>query len=170
MPKSSLDCFIGIDPGKSGGICFLYEGRSNNHIRAEPMPATERDTWLLFKNVTDNFQSCFAAIEKVHAMPGQGVTSMFTFGQNYGFLRACLIAADIPFIEVTPIRWMKALGLMTGKPNNKKRSKVSEWKNHLKNFAQNLHPKEKVTLKTADAILVAEYCWRERGRHGRDRR
>ena len=44
-------------------------------------------------------------LEKVHAMPGQGVTSMFTFGQNYGFLRGLLIARGIPFEEVQPNPW-----------------------------------------------------------------
>ena len=94
---------IGIDPGKSGGIAWLRDGVA----KAEKMPATERDIWDLIHWIycdsvgTEWGPGVRAYIERVHSMPKQGVKSSFTFGQNYGFLRACLIAANIP-LRISP--------------------------------------------------------------------
>jgi hypothetical protein len=140
---------IGIDPGKSGGIAWW---RPTAHHAAMKMPATERDLADVMKDLADN--DCFAYIEKVHAMPGQGVTSMFTFGQNYGFLRGCLIAHGIPFEEVTPQKWQKEFGLVFPK---KMGLTPTEKKNRHKAKAQQLFPHLKVTHATADALLIAEY-------------
>ena len=85
---------MGNDPGKSGGIAVIDEA---GQPWATKMPDTERDTWNVFSEWAGN--SVFALIERVSAMPKQGVSSTFKFGQNYGFLRACLIAAGIPFEE-----------------------------------------------------------------------
>ncbi len=86
-------------------------------------------------------------------MPGQGVRSSFTFGQNYGFLRGVLITLRIPFIEVTPRKWMKEVQMYKSKQETK-----TEWKNRLKGKAQQLYPEIKVTLKNADSILIAKFC------------
>lgn len=132
---------IGIDPGKSGGIAWCNLG----FMRAWPMPNTEKDISNLLSDMHFEGET-FCYLERVHAMPGQGVTSMFTFGQGYGFLRGCLVSLRIPFEEVRPQQWQKALNLS---PKGDK--------NILKQKAQQLFPDQNVTLKTADALLIAEY-------------
>lgn len=141
--------FIGIDPGAGGGIAVV-----NNAGRAEAwkMPATERDVYDLLAGIPDSY----AVIEHVHSMPQQGVASSFKFGASYGFVRGCLIGCGIPFEQVGPRSWMKALGIRV----RHKTETPTQWKNFLKSIAQQLFPEVRVTLKTADALLIAEYCRR----------
>lgn len=138
--------FIGIDPGKNGGIVILGGG---DLIEVNKMPPTERDVWNIlrpYQHSTDTF----CLIEKVHSMPGQGVSSSFTFGMGYGALRMALVASEIPFEAITPQAWQKGLGCLTGGD-----------KNVSKERAQNLFPKIKVTHAIADALLIAEWCRRK---------
>lgn len=152
--------YFGIDPGQSGGLAALWL----NSTQLEAMPATETDvwSWLSHKWGQEQFGSArvsrFAVIEKVHAMPGNGVSSMFKFGMGYGGLRMALIAAQIPFEEVTPQRWQKCLGI----PVRKRDESKTDFKNRLRAKAQQLFPGVSgVSLKTADALLIAEYCRRK---------
>lgn len=138
----------GIDPGASGAyaqgtVVFPFKNR------------TERDIWDLFLKM----MPCKVYIEKVHAMPKQGVSSTFKFGQNYGALRMALIAAQIPFEEVRPADWMREFGL-----RRKKGESDTSWKNRKKAKAQQIFPLAKVTHATADALLIAEYGRRLTGR------
>lgn len=132
---------IGIDPGKSGGIAWCVDG----FMQCWPMPKTEHDIAKLIEDFS-RFGDTHCYIEKVHAMPKQGVTSTFTFGRGYGFLRGCLVSYKIPFEEVTPSKWQKALSCLSRGD-----------KNLLKGKAQQLFPDLNITLKTADAVLIAEY-------------
>ena len=134
--------YIGIDPGKSGGIAIISE----EGAFAIKMPETEKD---IFEYLRDNSYNSFCLIEQVHAMPGQGVTSMFNFGMGYGGLRMALIGANIPFETVTPQKWQKALGCRTGGDKN-----VSKRK------AQELFPDIKITHAIADCLLIAHYAVR----------
>jgi len=149
---------IGIDPGKSGGIAL--SGIVEN-AECWPMPETERDTWELLRDIENEhcLTDAVALIEKVHAMPGQGVTSMFNFGMNYGMLRAFLVASEMPFEAVTPVKWQRYFGLLK-KPGETNTSK----KNRHKALAQELFPTLTVTHKVADALLLARYgCLRQSG-------
>ncbi len=138
--------FLGIDPGKTGGVSFHD-------------PACELIDAFAFTNKTpmDIYQmlkACrkgnpVAMIEKVHSMPKQGVKSSFTFGQGYGFLLGCLTALEIPFEYVTPQKWQRYLGCL---------SKGD--KNVTKQKAQELYPHLKITHATADALLIGEYLKR----------
>ena len=135
--------YIGIDPGKSGGIGLIGDGWA----QVQKMPETEKDIWTLFENLKKYGNIELALIEKVHSMPAQGVRSTFNFGMNYGFLRACLIGNNIRFDEVTPQKWQRKLNCQT-KGN----------KNITKAKAQQLFPQLKITHATADAILIAYYA------------
>jgi len=137
--------FLGVDPGASGGIARLGNGLEPY---AWKMPDTERDIAELFRPLSE-WKSIFCIIESVHSMPKQGVTSSFSFGRNYGFLRGMLIAYRIPFEEVTPLKWQKFLGCQSHGDKNITKAK-----------AQQLFPGIKVTHATADALLIAEYCRR----------
>jgi len=140
------DNYIGIDPGQSGGLCIISKS-----VDVIKMPDTESDIWDWFD--TASKLNCFAVIEKVHSMPGQGVASTFKFGQGYGTLRMALIAAKIPFEEIPPRSWQKKMGIV---PKAKTESKT-DFKNRLKGKAQQLFPEIKMTLSICDAVLIAEY-------------
>ena len=142
-----MKLWIGADPGKSGGIGFITE---DGKVWAEKMPETEHDLWELigpFGNHPD--YEALAMVEFVHAMPGQGVTSMFNFGMGYGGLRMAFIAAGIPIENVSPAKWQKAMGCRTGGD-----------KNVSKRAAQELYPKLKITHAVADCLLLATFCRR----------
>lgn len=133
--------FIGIDPGKSGGIAVITEESGCSAVK---MPDT--DAVLLELLMPFQWRKCFALLEKVHAMPGQGVTSTFTFGEGFGKLQMALAACHIPYSFVTPQKWQKALGCLTKGD-----------KNVSKAMAERLFPNIKVTHAIADALLIAEY-------------
>lgn len=136
--------YIGIDPGKAGGICFLMD----DEIKTFKCPATTHDMaeeLILAKDI----RKCTAIVEKVHSFPGQGVASTFNFGYNYGVWLGILSALHIPYQLCLPRKWMKFYGSM---PKEKK-----DRKNHLKQLAQQMYPDHKVTLYNADAILLANY-------------
>src|SRR3990167_1792058 len=156
--------FIGIDPGQAGGLVAIYS--SGKTVEAVPMPETERDIWNWFFSLPHLPHTRQAVIEKVHSMPDQGVASPFAFGKGYGGLRMALIAAGIPFEEVAPQAWQKALGI----PPKKKEESKPQWKNRLLALAQQLHPNlplwsEKKSkgkmLAVADALLIATFCKRK---------
>jgi crossover junction endodeoxyribonuclease RuvC len=152
--------FIGVDPGQSGAIAWVDDG---GQVQVVKMPETEREVWdaLYGLTVREKFPAtddpacivtyeklhCFAVIEDVHSMPGQGVSSSFKFGRGYGGLRMALIGLGIPFRAVTPAKWQKALGCLTA--GDKRVSKRR---------AQELCPGVKVTLVNADALLIALYA------------
>lgn len=142
-----MTTFLGIDPGQSGGIAWLEENPDPRATAwAAKMPETERDIWDGLAAFRMN-QVTLAVIEKVHSMPKQGVASSFKFGQNYGSLRMALIASCIPFEEVTPQAWQKALGCLTRGDKNVSKAK-----------AQQLYPQLKITHAVADALLLATYA------------
>ena len=85
-------------------------------------------------------------------MPGQGVSSTFNFGRNYGMLLMALTAAGIPFTEVTPQKWQGIMDCRTGGD-----------KNISKRRAQQLFPNTDVHHWNADALLIASYGLKELG-------
>ena len=139
---------IGIDPGKNGGIAWITDGKPC----VEKMPETLADLWDLMCDLTNYPRSTIdrsgfkAYIEAVHSSPQMGVKSAFTFGNGFGHLEMALTAAGIPFERVSPQKWQKAMGCMTGGD-----------KNVSKRRAQELFPSMKVTHATADALLIAYY-------------
>ncbi len=148
----NLPTFIGVDPGKSGAIVALgIHPTIEVHCVCKN---TERELWEFVQSqVRDPSGETFAMIEKVHAMPKQGVTSMFNFGQSYGYLRGILVASQIPFEAVTPAKWQKRYGLI-----RKKKESDTDKKNRHKAVAQELFPTTKVTHALADALLIAHFC------------
>ena len=138
--------FIGIDPGKGGGVAATTGDLS----LTSKCPETIADMADLLDNMISMGDKPFAIIEAVHSMPGQGVKSMFTFGQGYGTWLGILAALKIPYMQVSPQKWMKHYGVM---PKVKK-----DRKHHLRHLAQQRYPELPITLKTADAVLLAHYA------------
>ena len=133
---------IGIDPGQSGGIAFI-----GKEITAHKMPETERDIYDLLEGCGERERfGAVVFLEKVHSMPGQGVASSFKFGRGYGYLRGIVTALKYPLHDVTPQKWQKTLGCLTGGNKN-----ISKQK------AQQLFPHIKIIHATADCLLIAYY-------------
>ena len=144
--------FLGLDPGKSGGIS-IHRGdivEAIGFTNKTPMDIHHLIRSCKYINREDVVDvNCIAMIEKVHSMPKQGVASSFTFGQGYGFLLGCLTALEIPFEYITPQKWQRYLGCL---------SKGD--KNVTKQKAQELFPRLKSTHAIADALLIGEYLER----------
>ena len=147
--------YIGIDPGANGGLAtistwntLVVKAYSFGRISMVDIAGILEDNW--------STGATHALIELVHAMPGQGVTSMFNFGHNFGMLEGLLIGAGIPYDRVTPQKWQKEFGLYR-LPDETKTAK----KNRHKALAKELFPTLNITHATADALLIAEYCRRQ---------
>ena len=147
---------IAIDPGVSGGIACFKGGR----VICCAMPQTFSDIHKALSDLSQGVPQCRDRVflEKVHAMPGNGVVSMFTFGENYGYLRGVCHTLRYSIEDVPPQAWQKALQC-----GSKGKIPQTEWKNLLKNKAQQLYPDLRVTLATADALLILEWAKRFRG-------
>ena len=144
-------CYLGIDPGWSGGIGWIY-GTWSGAFTFKNM--TERDIYEAFFGLINNWEvpnpdKLVAVLEAVHSMPKQGVASSFKFGQQYGLVEMALIANNISYQKVTPQKWQKEMSCRSGGD-----------KNVTKRRAQQLFPKHKFTHGIADALLLAEYCRR----------
>lgn len=142
-----MDCVMGIDPGKSGGAALIsIDGSDYRAVGFSRL--TEKDMIHELNALLNAADVC--VIEKVHSMPKQGVKSTFTFGQNYGFLRACILNQQIKMYEITPLTWQQKLNCRTKGDKNVSKAK-----------AQRLFPNLKITHQIADALLIAEYGRRE---------
>ena len=139
--------YFGLDPGKSGAVAAVWDD-GQPFSQCLRLDATEHDiaSWFLQFDLAD----CSAVIEKVHSTPQMGVTSAFTFGRGYGLLLGILSSHRIPFAEVSPQKWQKAMECLTKGDKN-----VSKRK------AQQLWPAITITHRNADAMLIAEYARRK---------
>jgi crossover junction endodeoxyribonuclease RuvC len=93
--------YIGIDPGKNGAMCLL----DNENLEFIDFDLKE---YIAKLSKLSDIRAC---IESVHAMPGQGVSSCFTFGQRLGELEGILMTLQIPYELVPPKTWQKACGI-----------------------------------------------------------
>lgn len=143
--------YMGIDPGTKGGIYVLNS--SNEIIHSCRFSKSTNHDIADFVYLLNKYL-CVAVLEKVHAMPNQGVSSTFKFGEAYGTIKGILTAFGIVYHEVTPRLWQKAIGI----PAKTKTQSKSQHKQTLKATAQRLFPQEKVLLETADSLLMAYYC------------
>ena len=148
---------IAIDVGASGGIAV----RTGDEIAAFAMPPTQGDVMELLEGIISAARSgggdVRAVIEQVGGYAGGrggSGSAMFNFGQGYGFILGVMAALRVRVELVRPQKWQKELSL----GNSKSHASKTAWKNHLKAKAQQLFPSQKVTLKTADALLILEYA------------
>lgn len=149
MEPEDLSLYVGIDPGQSGAIAVL-SGTGDIRLLTK-MPETPGDVWDEIEYIgtmarRDNI-GVFIYLEKVGAMPGQGIASTAKFMRGYGVLIGCLAASGLPHDLVAPGVWQKRMKCL---------SKGD--KNVTKRMAQQLFPTQKITHVTADALLIASYC------------
>lgn len=106
--------YIGIDPGAKGGISIM-EG---DNVKAIPYSNEALiDICQLYQDRAS------VVVENVHAMPGQGVTSMFTFGKNFGYILGVLEAYQMPYILVDPRTWKHYFGISADKKSSIRKCK-----------------------------------------------
>lgn len=143
--------YIGIDPGKKGGIAILYE---NNSVCAYPFSEEILVGIALALNASG--KPIVAAVEKVGAMPHQGVKSMFTFGSGFGFIQGVLSALKIPFQLVPPQKWKKEFSLTSDKKQS-----VSVCKRLFPELLLIPQGCRKENDGMAEAALIAEFAKRK---------
>lgn len=148
-----MERYIGIDPGKHGGIAVM--GADGEVLDVVKMPETPQDLLDFLEHYKDD---SFCTLERVGGMPGNGGSAMFNFGKGYGHLQMALLALHIPTEDVTPNKWEKTYQLGSSGKYTK-----TEWKNRLKAKAQQMFPHlgKKITLATCDALLICEYGRRQ---------
>jgi len=140
---------IGLDPGEKGGIAVL--DKEGDVVEVSNMPMTMLDILSFLRNYPSD--ECVAYLENVgHGMPGQSSAATARFARHNGHLEMALMAVGIKTNMVTPQKWEKSYQL--GKSSDYSKT---EWKNRLKAKAQQLFPKERITLAVCDALLLAEY-------------
>lgn len=144
--------YIGIDPGEHGGIAVLKSDGSV--VCVENMPDTPQDI-LGFLTDYSSLYDVVCTLEDVgHGIPGQSSKATAKFARHNGHLEMALLALGIATEKVTPQKWQKTYQLGSSSGVNK-----TVWKNKLKAKAQQLFPQvgKKLTLRTCDALLIAEY-------------
>lgn len=146
---------IAIDPGACGGIAWRQDHQPVNAVR---MPATEGDLINLLRTLVVDATTTLAVVEEVGGYVGmaQPGSAAFKFGRNYGFALGVLQTLGVRVELVRPQKWQKALGLGSASACASK----TIWKNKLKACSQRLYPHLKVTLLTADSLLVLDYASR----------
>lgn len=144
--------YIGIDPGKSGGLAVFRPWFNAQPIGAHKCPATSLDMWTLLYNCHCNHpdSEVVVVLEKVTGFSGQAAGRAFNFGVNYGQWLMALTGQQLPFVEVPPGRWQKHYGKMPKGATAKK--------NRLKELAQQRFPQLEITHYIAAALLLAQYA------------
>ena len=154
---------IGIDPGLSGSICFMRDGKILDVIEMPTMTEGKKNKRQvngsqiyneILKRINKNENSeVRAVIEQVSAMPGQGVTSMFNFGQSFGILKGICSAMQIPVYFVRPAKWKKYFNLI----NSEKDASRTRAIEIFPYFSSQLSKKK--DSNKADAILIASFYY-----------
>ena len=153
---------IGIDPGISGSICFLEDGKILEVIEMPVMTEGKKNKkqvngaqiyheFLRKINRKDKDNQIRVVIEQVSAMPGQGVTSMFNFGQSFGILKGICSAMQLPMFFVRPAKWKKYFNLI----NSQKDASRTRAIEIFPYFSTQLSKKK--DSNKADAILIASF-------------
>ncbi len=154
---------IGIDPGISGSICFFEDGKILDVIEMPTMTEGKKNkkqvngsqiyNEILSRINKFDKKDVKVIIEHVSAMPGQGVTSMFNFGQSFGILKGICAGMRLPMYFVRPAKWKKYFNLI----NSEKDASRTRAIEIFPDFSLNLSKKK--DSNKADAILIASYYY-----------
>ena len=154
---------IGIDPGISGSICFFQDGKIIDVVEMPTMTEGKKNKKQvngsqIYNEISarikklDN-KDIKVVIEQVSAMPGQGVTSMFNFGQSFGILKGICSAMQLPIYFVRPAKWKKYFNLINSE-KDASRTKAIEIFPYFSS-----HLSRKKDSNKADAILIASFYY-----------
>ena len=144
-----MKTYIGIDPGKSGALALLTEDG-----QCTVVPFNESAYTAILKAASGPSSVC--CLEKVGAMPGQGVVSMFNFGHNLGYIEGLLQAFDIPYQLVPPQTWKKEFCVTSDKNTSIEVCRKLFPHVSLLPTARSRKPSDGM----AEAMLMAEYARR----------
>jgi len=154
---------IGIDPGISGSICFFQDGKIVDVIEMPTMTEGKKNkkqvnSSQVFNEILEKIKKLDkneikVVIEQVSAMPGQGVTSMFNFGQSFGILKGVCSAMQLPMYFVRPAKWKKYYNLI----NSEKDASRTRAIEVFPYFSSQLSKKK--DSNKADAILIASFYY-----------
>jgi crossover junction endodeoxyribonuclease RuvC len=154
---------IGIDPGISGAICFFEDGQVKEIMDMPVMADGKKNKRQIngpqvyneiLKRI-NKFQKkdIIVVIEQVSAMPGQGVTSMFNFGQSFGVLKGICSAMQLSMFFIRPAKWKKYFGLIKTE-KDASRTKVIEIFPYISSQLSRKKDSNK-----ADAVLIASFFY-----------
>ena len=150
---------IGIDPGLSGGIAILddlkifdiydmpimSEGKKNkNQLNSAQLVN------IIQENISTN-EDIAVVVEQVNAMPGQGVTSMFNFGQTFGAIKGICAALKLPIFFVRPSKWKKHFDLINSSKDSSRTKAIEMYPSLSGDLAK------KKDVNKSDAILIARF-------------
>ena len=154
---------IGIDPGISGSMCFFENGKILEVIEMPTMTDGKKNKRQvngsqIYNEILKRInkiekQNIRVIIEQVSAMPGQGVTSMFNFGQSFGILKGICSAMQLPMYFIRPAKWKKYFSLINSE-KDASRTKAIEI---FPSFSSQLSKKK--DSNKADAILIASFYY-----------
>ena len=154
---------IGIDPGITGSICFFEDGKIIDVVEMPNMTEGKKNKKQvngsqIYNEIlkrTNKFQKndIRVIVEQVSAMPGQGVTSMFNFGQSFGILKGICSAMQLPIYFVRPAKWKKYFNLI----NSEKDASRTRAIEIFPYFSSQLSKKK--DSNKADAILIASFYY-----------
>ncbi len=152
---------IGIDPGINGSICFFKNNKIQEVIEMPTMTEGKKNKKQvngsqiyneILKRVGEiEKQNIRVVIEQVSAMPGQGVTSMFNFGQSFGILKGICSAMQLPMYFVRPAKWKKYFGLINSEKGASRTKAIEMFPYYSSNLSK------KKDINKADAILIASF-------------
>ena len=154
---------IGIDPGISGSICFFVDGKILDVVEMPTMIEGKKNKKQvngsqIYNEISKRIKQIDKSdikviIEQVSAMPGQGVTSMFNFGQSFGILKGICSAMQLPMYFVRPAKWKKYFNLI----NSEKDASRTRAIEIFPYFSSQLSKKK--DSNKADAILIASFYY-----------
>ena len=152
---------FGIDPGVSGALSIYQYKKLKEVIDMPTMSEGKKNKkqinaaqlTLEIRNRINELQDTAVVIEHVTAMPGQGVTSMFNFGQSFGVIKGICSALTLPIYFVRPVKWKKHFNLI-GSSKDASRTKAIEL---FPNFSNDMAKKKDANK--ADAMLIASFFY-----------
>ena len=154
---------IGVDPGLSGSICFFENGKILDVIEMPTMTEGKKNKKQvngaqIYNEIYERIskidkKNVRVIIEQVSAMPGQGVTSMFNFGQSFGILKGICSAMQLSMFFVRPTKWKKYFNLI----NSEKDASRTRAIEIFPYFSTQLSRKK--DSNKADAILIASFYY-----------
>ena len=152
---------IGIDPGISGSICFFQDGVIKDVVEMPTMIEGKKNKKQvngsqIFNEISEKIKNMDkknikVVIEHVTAMPGQGVTSMFNFGQSFGILKGICSAMQLSVFFVRPAKWKKYFNLINSEKDASRTRAIEIFPYYSS------HLSRKKDSNKADAILIASY-------------
>ena len=152
---------IGIDPGISGSICFFQDGVIQDVVEMPTMIEGKKNKKQvngsqIFNEISGKIKkidkkNIKVVIEHVTAMPGQGVTSMFNFGQSFGILKGICSAMQLSVYFVRPAKWKKYFNLINSEKDASRTRAIEIFPYYSSNLSR------KKDSNKADAILIASF-------------